>query len=866
MAFYGVDIKKENEFLGLTKYEVKKRQQKYGYNEIAKKKKKSSLIIFLSQFNDFIVWVLLVATIISIFLGEIADAITIFIIILMDGILGFIQEYRTEKALEALKEFAAPTAKVIREGKKMVIKAKELVIGDIVELESGDRVPADILILKCDALQSDESILTGESMPIDKKAYNGDKIKQENMVYMGCLVTKGKALGKVIATGMNTEMGKIADMLENINDNKTPLQEKLDKLGEYLVYLILAICALVTITGILRGENIYKMFLVGVSLAVAAIPEGLPAVVTVSLALGVQRMMRKNALVRRLPAVETLGCTQVICSDKTGTLTQNRMTVRKLYILNKEYKIAGEGYDIKGELLYEGIRVNLNNKEAFKKLLECCVLCNNSSIEGNNYLGDPTEIALLVLAAKFGYKKEELKEFKILKENPFDSDRKMMSVLVQKGNRKFLFVKGAPEKVMENCKALLEDMKTRVITENDRKAILSANDKLAKEALRVLAFAYKEIENTEDEKELIFLGLAGMIDPPRKEVYDAVVEAKMAGIVPVMITGDHKLTAEAIAKELGILNEKELILTGEELNKISEKELDDIIMKVKVFARVTPTHKFRIVKAYKRKGLVVAMTGDGVNDAPAVKEADIGVAMGKSGTDVTKESASLILLDDNFATIVTAVKEGRIIYDNIRKFIRYLLSCNIGEVLTMFLSSLLSLPIPLLPIQILFVNLATDGLPAMALSMEKGEKDIMQRMPRKRDESIFSEGLLHKIILRGILIGLCTVASYAISLNYFGNIVISRTIALGTLIMSQLFHVFECRSERQSIFNIGILTNKYLIYAVLSSLFMLIFIIYNPFMQKVFYTQPLNTIQWLIVLLFSGIISLISSLYWYKRN
>lgn len=866
MAYYETDIKKEGIFLGLTKYEVKKRQQKYGFNEITKKKKKSSLFIFLSQFNDFIVWVLLAATIISIFLGEIADAITIFIIILMDGILGFIQEYRTERALEALKEFAAPTAKVIREGRKMIVKAKELVIGDIVELESGDRVPADILLLKGDVLQSDESILTGESMPIDKKIYNGNNIKQENIVFMGCMVTKGKALGKVIATGMNTEMGKIADMLENINDNKTPLQEKLDKLGEYLVYIILGICALVTITGIIRGENIYKMFLIGVSLAVAAIPEGLPAIVTVSLALGVQRMMKKNAIVRRLPAVETLGCTQVICSDKTGTLTQNRMTVRKIYILKKEFKITGEGYDTKGEILDEGVKTNLKNNEVFKKLLECSVLCNNASIERNNFLGDPTEIALQVFAAKFGYKKEELKEFKTIKENPFDSNRKMMSVVVQKGNKKYLYVKGAPEKIIEKCTLILEDTKIRTITENDKKVIMSANDKMAKEALRVLAFAYKEVENTADERELIFLGLTGMIDPPRKEAYDAVVEAKMAGIIPVMITGDHKLTAEAIAKELGILNNKDLVLTGEDLNKMSEKELDDLIMNVKVFARVTPSHKYRIVKAYKRKGLVVAMTGDGVNDAPAVKEADIGIAMGKNGTDVTKESASLILLDDNFATIVAAVKEGRIIYDNIRKFIRYLLSCNIGEVLTMFLSSILSLPIPLLPIQILFVNLATDGLPAMALSMEKGERDIMQRMPRKRDESIFSEGLIHKIILRGILIGLCTVASYVISLNYFGNIIVSRTIALGTLIMSQLFHVFECRSERQSIFNIGIMTNKYLIYAVLSSLIMLIFIIYNPFMQKVFYTHPLNTIQWLIVLLFSGIISLISSLYWYKKN
>ncbi|SEF76539.1 Ca2+-transporting ATPase [Caloramator fervidus] len=864
MALLETDLKKDNAYFGLSKHEVKKRLDKYGYNEITKKKRKSPILIFLSQFNDFIVWVLIAATIVSAFLGEIADAITILIIILMDGILGFIQEYRTECALEALKELASPTAKVIREGKKMVIKAREIVIGDIVELESGDRVPADIVILKTDFIQTDESLLSGESLPVEKREYDGKSIKPENMLYMGCLITKGKCIGKVIATGMNTEMGKIADMLDSIEDSKTPLQEKLNKLGEYLVYLILIICALVTATGIIRGENIYKMFLVGVSLAVAAIPEGLPAIVTVSLALGVQRMMKKNAVVRRLPAVETLGCTQVICSDKTGTLTQNKMTVRKIY-LDKLYSITGEGYNTKGEIQYNGLTVNLERNEAFKKLMECSVLCNNAVLEKNNISGDPTEIALLVMAAKCGYTKEKLKNFMLIKENPFDSDRKMMSVLVQKDGKRYLFVKGAAEKILQRCKYKISDDDIVEFTEKDKKFLLNINDEMAKEALRVLALAYKQVDRDDTENDLIFIGLLGMIDPPRREVYNAVLECKMAGITPVMITGDHKLTAAAIAKEIGILGNNDKVLTGDELNKLSDKELEKIISDVKVFARVTPAHKYRIVKAFKRKGLVVAMTGDGVNDAPAVKEADIGIAMGQAGTDVTKEAASLILLDDNFATIVAAVKEGRIIYENIRKFIRYLLSCNIGEVLTMFLSSLLNLPLPLLPIQILFVNLATDGLPAMALSMEKGEKDIMQRGPRRKDESIFSDGLVHKIILRGILIGVCTVTAYAISLNYFGDIIVSRTIALGTLIMSQLFHVFECRSERQSIFKLGVFSNKYLICAVLSSLFMLIFIFYNPFMQRIFYTHPLNIVQWFIVLLFSGTISLISNLYWYKK-
>ncbi|SKA83214.1 Ca2+-transporting ATPase [Caloramator quimbayensis] len=859
---------------GLSSKEVKKRLLKYGYNEIVKRKKVSPIKIFILQFNDFIVWVLLSATIISAFMGETADAVTILIIIIMDAVLGFIQEYRTEKSLESLRELASPTAKVIRDGKKIIVKAREVVIGDLVEVEAGDRIPADCVILEGNNIRSDESILTGESVSAEKRPHYGEKKpSSENLLYMGCNVTHGKGKARVITTGMDTEMGKIADMLQQIEAEKTPLQQKLDKLGEWLVYGCLIVCAVVTITGILRGEDAYKMFLVGVSLAVAAIPEGLPAIVTVSLALGVQRMMKRNALVRKLPAVETLGCTNVICSDKTGTLTQNKMTVKKIYVSERLLSVTGDGYDSIGSITYNGIHLNPLMDEDFNKLLECSVLCNDASITYDNkkrikYSGDPTEIALLVMALKAKVNRENLeKKYKILKENPFDSDRKMMSIICFDNKVRYMYAKGALESILKKCSSILINGQIKELNEDIRKKITAVNDNMAQEALRVIAFAYKKIQNNDTKEDnLIFIGLAGMIDPPRKEVLDAVIECKIAGITPVMITGDHKLTAKAIASELKILDKDGLVITGEELDKMDDKKLDAMINKIRVFARVNPSHKFRIVKAYKRKGFCVAMTGDGVNDAPAIKEADIGVSMGITGTDVTKEASSMILMDDNFATIVAAVKEGRVIYDNIRKFIRYLLSCNTGEVLTMFLSSLLYLPIPLLPIQILLVNLATDGLPAIALSLEMGEKDVMEKRPRGKNESIFSEGLWKKIIIRGVLIGFCTVAAFSMSLYLFqGNIKLARTIALCTLVMSQLFHVFECRSERHSIFKIGFFTNIYLVFAVASSMIMLILVVYNTYLQRIFYTQNLNLIQWAIVLGFSGTISLVNSFYWYNK-
>ncbi|SHE42372.1 calcium-translocating P-type ATPase, SERCA-type [Caloramator sp. ALD01] len=865
----------ENQFLdGLSSIEAKKRLQKFGYNEIVVNKKKSKFKIFLSQFNDFIVWVLIAATVISGIMGEKADAITIIAIILLDAILGFIQEYRTEKSLEALKKLSAPTAKVMRDGKISIVNAGEVVIGDLIEVEAGDRVPADAIIIKSEAIKCDESILTGESVSVEKKSYNGKTALKENYLYMGCTVTNGKALAKVIATGMNTEMGKIANMLQSIDEMRTPLQERLDNLGQYLVYVCLIVCGIVTVTGVLRGENIYDMFLIGVSLAVAAIPEGLPAIVTVSLALGVQRMVRKNALVKKLPAVETLGCTNVICSDKTGTLTQNRMTVKKVVLYNKEIDITGDGYEFKGDFFINGIKKNIDSimDSNLHKLLDACILCNNSYYildrKKINFYGDPTEIALLVLAEKAKLSREKYKNtYKRIKEIPFDSDRKMMSVVVSDGKNKIMYTKGAVESIIKACSYIEINNKVVPLDLNYKRRIIEQNENMAKNALRVIAFAYKNNESNFIEKDLVFLGLVGMMDPPRREVLYSVQECRAAGIKPVMITGDHKLTAEAIAKEIQIINSNELVLTGDELDNLSDEKLVQNIDKIAVFARVRPEHKYRIVKAYKSKGYIVAMTGDGVNDAPAVKEADIGIAMGIQGTDVTKEAAAMILMDDNFSTIVEAVREGRVIYDNIRKFIRYLLSCNIGEILTMFLATILKLPVPLIPIQILLVNLATDGLPAMALSLEGAENDVMFRKPRNRKESIFSEGLLFKILNRGALIGICTILSFVYTLvKYDSDIVLARTVALSTLIMSQLFHVFECRSERQSIFNLGIFTNVYLVWAVLTSFVMLIIVVYIPMFQTIFKTKSLNLWQWIIVFICSGLISIISSIINYKRG
>ena len=839
----------EKEFTrGLSTREAEKRVKSYGLNELKHNKKKSPVLIFLAQFNDFLVWVLIGATIISGFIGDKADAITIVIIVIVNAILGFVQEFRTEKSLEALQELAAPTCKVIRDGNIKVVSSKELTIGDLVVLEAGDRIPADGTFIDAANMVVDESLLTGESVGISK-----DTTKGKNSGFMGTIVLKGRGLIIIDAIGMKTEMGKIANLLDNIEEDKSPLRERLDSLGKILVVMCIVVCLIVTILGIIRGNDITEMFLLGVSLAVAAIPEGLAAIVTVALALGVGRMLKRNALVRKLPAVETLGCTSVICSDKTGTLTQNKMTV-------KEILVNGRIYELDKEKIYD-----------CEKLKKAFIYCNDANY---NYeikdiekavMGDPTETALV----KAFYKdSKELQKFveksKRVYEISFDSTRKMMTVIMNENGKETCYMKGAPERVLEKCNSVLENGKVKPLTYQKKKQIYSYIEAMSNRALRCIAAAYKEenlVKNESVECDLIFLGVAGSMDPPRIEVKDAVLKCKMAGIKPIMITGDHKNTALAIAKSINICNSDDQAVTGDELERMSDSELVKKVNKIRVFARVSPNHKLRIVRAFKKNNNIVAMTGDGVNDAPAIKEADIGVAMGISGTDVTKEAAAMVLMDDNFATIVSAVEEGRVIYDNIRKFIRYLLSCNLGEVLTMFLASLFYLPNPLTPIQILFVNLATDGLPAIALGVDPPDKDIMRQSPREKNEGIFARGLWEKIIVRGSLIGVCTLLSFMSGRYYGMDLATCRTITMCTLVMSQLLHVFECRSERHSIFEINIFSNIYLLGAVLVSMTMICCILYIPFLSGIFNTVALNLGQWLLVIFFSGIIFLINSVY-----
>ncbi|MBE3591871.1 MAG: calcium-translocating P-type ATPase, SERCA-type [Thermoanaerobacter sp.] len=864
----------KTDFTGLNSQEAQKRLLKYGQNILEEGHKVSPLQIFLNQFQDFMVMVLLAATLISALMGELADALTITIIVILNAVLGFIQEYRTEQSLEALKKLAAPIAKVLRDGEQKEIEASQIVIDDIIILEAGDKVPADAVLIESHNLEVDESILTGESVPVHKEAVNNVKraaVTNSNVVYMGTIVTKGRGKAIVTATGMQTEMGKIAEMIKDIEGDETPLQKRLNKLGKVLVAGALAICGIVIVLGIIRGESLYYMFLSGVSLAVAAIPEGLPAVVTVSLAIGVQRMLKRNALIRKLPAVETLGCTNVICTDKTGTLTENKMTVTKVFC-------DEEVFEVKGDKSKKFTTMRNKERSAFRKMVEIGALCNNAKIkrkkikigretlEEEKYIGDPTEAAILSFSIKSGLSLELVENTKRMEEIPFDSDRKRMSVIVEINGEKYAYVKGAPDVILDLCTYKYTEGKEVPLTVFDKKRILDINESFGREALRVLAFAYKKLPPKFPmvaefiEKDLVFVGLEGMIDPPRGEVYGAVLKCKMAGIKPVMITGDHKITATAIAKELKILGENDKVITGQDLDNMGDKDLEKVCTNISVYARATPKHKLRIVKALKNKGFTVAMTGDGVNDAPALKEADIGIAMGKGGTEVAKEASSMILLDDNFATIVAAVEEGRIIYDNIRKFIRFLLSCNLGEVLTMFFAALMALKLPLAPIQILMVNLVTDGLPALALGMDPPEKDIMVMRPRNAKESVFSRGLGIRIIIVGFLMAVSTLGAYVFALSY-GTLEKARTIAFATLVMVELIHAFECRSERNLIFEIGIFTNPYLVLAVLTSFLLFLATIYIPPLSVVFKTTVLTGYDWLVVMFFSSIEFVFNNLY-----
>ncbi|MCF6095959.1 cation-translocating P-type ATPase [Thermovorax subterraneus] len=872
-ASWNTDLKR-----GLSSREIPLKKKLFGENVIHESRKKSPAILFINQFKSTITLVLLGATIISYFLGEMADAAAITAIIVLNGFMGFIQEYRTERALEALKEMAAPVARVVRDGQIKVIPAKEVVPGDVVILETGDKVPADGELFEAENLKVDESMLTGESVPVEKSVESREletlKIHRSNLVFMGTMVVSGRGKMVVTQTGMNTEMGKIAGMMEGVGEEQTPLQRRLDDLGKKLLVLCLLICFMVAMLGVLRGEESYQMFLFGVSLAVAAIPEGLPAVVTMVLAMGVQRMVKKNVLVRKLTAVETLGCATLICSDKTGTLTENRMTVRKIYVDGETVMVTGSGYRIEGDFITNDGRLLKKTSPSMEKLLRIAVSCNNAELGEQKSgifgfgrpkemvpAGDPTEVALLVAAAKAGiFKNDVERTYKRIREIPFDSERKRMSVVVknQKGEL-FLFTKGAVDVILELCDGIEESGNVKKMTLSEKRKISRINEDMGREALRVLALAYRKLDSPRELSEnietgLIFLGLMGMIDPPRPEAASAVERCFAAGIKPVMITGDHRATAWAVAKELNMMGKGGRIITGQELDEMSESEFLKCIDDISVYARVTPKHKLRIVRALKKKGHVVAMTGDGVNDAPAVKEADIGISMGKTGTDVTKEASAMILLDDNFASIVSAVEEGRIIYDNIRKFIRYLLSCNTGEVLTMVWSSLLGMPLPLLPIQVLWMNLITDGLPAIALGADPPERDVMNRKPRKRQEGIFSGGMGRKIFYRGFFISLATMASYLISWYYSGSgIDFSRTVAFSTLVMSQLIFAFECREENATLWGKNPFSNLFLTLAVIISAAMLLGVVYAPSLQVIFHTVPLDGKMWLLILALSGL-------------
>ncbi|MGI6038231.1 MAG: calcium-transporting P-type ATPase, PMR1-type [Limnochordia bacterium] len=850
---------------GLTEKKAAGIRRRYGPNRLKEQEGISPLAILLDQFRDFMVLVLLGATAISVALGEMFDALAIIVIVLLNAILGFIQEYRAEKSLAALKNLAAPTTTVLREGEWKTIPAEDLVPGDLVAIEAGDRVPADLRLVATYACEIDEATLTGESIPTSKHASwigkaEADLADQKNMAFMGTVVTKGRAQGMVIATGMDTEIGKIAHLITGGEPSPTPLQRRLQQLGTWLILGCLSIVGLVFAAGLAQGYSMYKMFMTAVSLAVAAIPEGLPAVVTIALAVGVQRMSKRQAIVRRLPAVETLGCTTYICSDKTGTLTENQMTVTSMWLPGMEIAVTGIGYKPQGQFLMGERTIAPLKDDRIKRALEVCLLCNNSHLRKDKgswtLLGDPTEGALLALALKAGLdQKRTAGSHPLLAELPFDSYRKMMTVIVKVPQGQRALTKGALEMVLPRCSQILTEKGIRPLTQSHRQQILKANEGFTNGALRVLALAYRDgrsIELARAEEGLVFIGLVGMIDPPRPQVKRALKRAAGAGIRTIMITGDHHFTAAAIARQLGLLPGGE-ILTGVQLDGMSDEELRRRVEKTAVFARVSPQHKMRIVAALKERGHVVGMTGDGVNDAPAVKEADIGIAMGLTGTDVTKEAAAMVLADDNYATIIAAIEEGRAIYDNIRKFIRYLLSCNVGEVLTMFGATMLSLPLPLIPMQILWMNLVTDGLPAIALGVDPADRDVMQRPPRPPREGIFARGLHFRILLRGIMFALCTLAAfYWILTSSGGDLERARTVAFTTLVISQLIHVFQCRSEYHSIFELGFFSNPHLVLAVLTSGLMQLGVIYWPLLQPVFRTVPLDVTDWLLVALFSG--------------
>ncbi len=856
---------------GLSDEEVKQRLNKYGSNDLKEKDKDSLLKKTVEQLKDFLVIILIGASLVSAAVGETVDALVIIAIVIINAFLGVIQEGKAEKALEALKEMSSPHARVVRNDSVSIIEAKNLVPGDIILIEAGDIIPADIRLFETVNLKIEEASLTGESVSAEKDAklaYEKDMPlgDRHNSAFMSTIVTYGRGKGIVTGTGAKTEIGKIAEAIQSISDEKTPLQQKLNELGKWLGIACLVICAFVFGIGVYRGQDILEMFMIAVSLAVAAIPEGLPAVVTIVLALGMKRMADRNAIVRRLLAVETLGCVNVICSDKTGTLTQNEMTAVKAYISEKDYAVTGNGYNPEGEFLIDTTVINGSEDKGLIFLLSSALLCNDSLLRkdesGQNWqiIGDPTEGALVVAAMKAGMKKEDYEtECPRVEEIPFDSERKMMTTFHSNyfKDKVVSFTKGAPDIIIDRCGKTLMNGTVSELTSDMRDSINHINSFYAKQALRVLAFAYKEydvlpknINSEEAEKDMTFIGLIGMIDPARSEAKDAINVCKKAGIKPIMITGDYKDTALAIALDLELIENDDAVRTGSEIDNLSDDELRDVVEDVSVYARVSPEHKVRIVEALRKNGHITAMTGDGVNDAMALKRSDIGVSMGITGTDVAKGTADIVLMDDNFATIVSAVEEGRIIYSNIRKFVFFLLSCNVGEILIVFLSILMQLPVPLLPIQLLWLNLVTDSFPALALGTEKGEPDIMELLPRDSSEPILNGIMISGIVVQSIALTISVLLAYIWALRiYDGDLLVSRTVAFTTLILAELVRAHSSRSERYSVFKIGLLSNITLIWASALSFLMLIIVLYIPVLQALFKTYPLGYKDWTVITL-----------------
>ncbi|MDO4766239.1 MAG: cation-translocating P-type ATPase [Eubacteriales bacterium] len=835
---------------GLSQEEVKDRLTKYGENKLQETDGKTIWQILLEQFKDVMIIILIIAAGISMALGEWIEGVIILAIVVLNAILGTYQENKAGKALAALKQMSSPKAKVIRNGQNMEVASTELVPGDIVILETGDYVPADVYLLESINLKIDEAALTGESVPVEKDSNVsveegvplGDRF---NMAYMSTIVTYGRGKAVVVGTGMETEIGHIANMLNQATEEKTPLQKNLEGFGKILGMICIVVAIVIFILGMMQGMKPLDIFMTAVALAVAAIPEGLPAVVTVVLAMGMTRMVKRNAIMKQLSAAETLGSTSVICSDKTGTLTQNKMTVVSLFDGETIYEVTGTGYYPEGDILdAKGEKVDVKNNPSLKWVATIAGLCNDAKVEDGAVIGDPTEGALITLANKAGCLVETLNNKHIrIKEFPFDSDRKLMSTMHEIDGKTYLLTKGAPDQLIARATEYMKDNQILSLTEEVRERLLAQNTNYAKQALRVLGYAFREVAKDavpeENENNLVFVGLSGMIDPPREEAKAAIAVAKEAGIRAVMITGDHLITATAIGKDLGIIERDDQAMEGAKINDLSDKELQEKVMQTNVFARVSPEHKVRIVDAIQANGLVAAMTGDGVNDAPALKKADIGIAMGITGTDVSKEAANMILTDDNFASIVAAVEEGRIIYSNIRKLVNFLLSCNIGEILIIFVAMLFGWGTPLAATQILWINLLTDSFPAFSLGLEKGEKGIMKEKPRDKHAPLLDKRMTRALAIQSVGLAAATLFSYRLG-DSFGGHELATTFCFTTLIIAEMLRAYSARSETENIWNMNPFSNNYLNLSAFLGIGLLMVVLYVPALNTIFKTVPLS--------------------------